>query len=207
MYHQSLTMVRLARAETLRLSAGVTQAQSDFSPGPGKWSAGEVLDHLLLAEKLYRDIFACLIELQKSGQRPLIHIGFDQVNVSIAFIPKPLLPMLALPFTMMNLFIPTVVREAMTQFRSLPAQNPDIAAPRKGKSIAELRRALSASYEETATLLDSNPSLDYRRLRYVHPLMGDNSVLDGLRMVALHERRHQAQFVEILRSRRFPKAA
>lgn len=207
MYHQSLAMLRLARAETLRLGAGVSQAQSDFSPGPGKWSVGEVLDHLLLAEKLYRRIFARLIELQKSGQRPLIRIGFDEVNTSIAFIPKALLPMLELPFTMLNLFVPTVVREALTQFRWLPAQNPDIAVPQKGKPIDELRRALSVSYEETAALLDSNPSLDYRRLRYVHPLMGDNSVLDSLRIVALHERRHQAQIQDILRSRQFPKAA
>jgi len=172
MYHQSLTMLRLARAETLRLSAGVTQSQSDFSPGLGRWSVGEVLDHLLLSDKSYRGIFARLIELQKSGQKPFLHIGFDQVNVSVAFIPKAFLPMLELPFAMLNLFMPTVVREAMTEFRWLPAQNPDNAAPGKGKSIDELRRALSASYEETAELLDSNPSLDYRRLRYVHPLLG-----------------------------------
>jgi uncharacterized damage-inducible protein DinB len=69
MYGQSLDLLRSTRAETLRLCAGVTQEQSEFMPAPEKWSVGEVLDHLLLAEKLYRDIFATLIELQKSGRR------------------------------------------------------------------------------------------------------------------------------------------
>jgi uncharacterized damage-inducible protein DinB len=207
MYQQSLDLVRVTRARTLRLCAGMTQAQADYSPGVGKWSAGEVLDHLLLAEKLYRDIYARLIRMQEAGQRPVVHIGFDEVNTSIAFIPKTMLPMLEIPFTMLNLFVPTKVREAMVQFRFLPAQNPDVAVPQKGKSIEALRGALSASYDETAALLDANPALDYRRMRYTHPLMGDNTVLDSLRVVALHERRHQAQIEEILRSRQYPKVA
>jgi hypothetical protein len=207
MYQQSLEFLRVTRDGTLRLSAGMIQAQSEYSPGVGKWSAGEVLDHLLLAEKLYRDIYARLIQMQKAGQRPLIHVSFDEVNTSIAFIPKAMLPMLEIPFTMLNLFVPTRVREAMVQFRFLPAQNPDVAVPQKGKPIQELRGALAASYEETASLFDANPALDYRRMRYIHPLMGDNTVIESVRVVALHERRHQAQIEEILRSRQFPKVA
>ena len=207
MYQQSLELLHVTRAATLRKCSRMTQAQSDFSPAAGKWSAGEVLDHLLLAEKLYRGIFARLIQMQKAGQKPLIHISFDEVNTSIAFIPKPLLPLLEIPFTMLNLFVPTRVREAMTQFRFLPAQNPDVAIPQKGKPIGELRNALAVSYEETASLLNANPGLDYRRMRYIHPLMGDNNVLDSLRIVALHERRHQSQLDDILHARQFPKVA
>jgi uncharacterized damage-inducible protein DinB len=207
MYEQSLEMLRLARAETLRLCAGLTQQQSDFSPGVGKWSVGEVADHLLLAEKLYRELYAKLIQMQKSGQRPVIRIGFDEVNTTIGYIPKAMMSMLEIPFTMMNLFIPTSVREVMTQFRILPAQNPDVAAPQKGKPVDELHSALAASYEETAALLRAHPGLNYREMRYIHPLMGDNNVLQSLRIVALHERRHQGQIRDILHSRRFPKVA
>ena len=57
MYQQDLEMLRLTRAETLRLTAGVDQAQSEFAPAAEKWSVGEVLDHLLLAENYYRGIF------------------------------------------------------------------------------------------------------------------------------------------------------
>jgi hypothetical protein len=200
-------MLRFTRVETLRFCASTTQEQSDFNPSAGKWSVGEVLDHLLLAEKLYRDIFARLIQMQKTGRRAVIRIGFDEVNTSIAFIPKALLPMLEIPFTMLNLFVPTQLREAMTQFRWLPAQNPDVARPRWKKPVQELRAGLAASIDETAALLDANPGLDYRQMRFIHPLMGDNSVLDGLRIIALHERRHHAQIQEILQSRRFPKVA
>jgi hypothetical protein len=147
---------------------------------------------------LYRDIFARLIQMQKAGQRPVIHISFDEVNTSIAFIPKAMLPMLEIPFTILNLFVPTRVRETMVQFRFLPAHNPDVAVPQKGKSIVELRSALSAWYEETAALLNANPG---------HPLMCDNTVLDSLRVIALHEKRHQAQIDDILRSRQFSKVA
>jgi len=129
------------------------------------------------------------------------------VNTSIAFIPKSVLPLLEIPFTVFNLFVPTAVREVMTQFRFLPAQNPDVAIPQKGKPVDILRSALQASYEETAALLDANPGLDYNKMRYSHPLMGDNSVIDSLRILALHERRHHEQIREILRSRQFPKAA
>src|SRR5205823_14202559 len=99
MYQQDLEMLRLTRAETLRLTAGVDQAQSEFAPAAEKWSVGEVLDHLLLAENYYRAIFGRLIELQKSGAPAVISASFSEVNTSIAFLPKSMLPMAEVPFT------------------------------------------------------------------------------------------------------------
>src|SRR5882724_1201496 len=133
MYQHDLELLRTTRVETLRLCSGIDQTQSEFAPEPGRWSVGEILDHLLLAEKLYRNVFARLIELQKSGARAVINNGFADVNTSVAFIPRPVLAMAEFPLTIMNMFVPTAVREAMTQFRILPAQNPDLAEPKKGK--------------------------------------------------------------------------
>ena len=206
-FTDDVEMLRLTRAETLRLGAGVTQMQSEFTPARGKWSVGEVLDHLLLAEDYYRRMIARLVELDKSGARPVISSSFADVNTSIAYIPKSLLPMLEIPFTVLNMFVPTPVREAMTQLRFLPAQNPDMAKPQHGKPLKELRDALAASYEQTAAVFQSNPGLNYRGMRYRHPLLGDNNVLQVLRIVALHERRHHSQIKEILRARQFPKVA
>src|SRR5216110_72484 len=104
MYQQDLEMLRLTRVETLRLTAGVDQAQSEFAPAAEKWSVGEVLDHLLLAENYYRAIFGRLIELQKSGARAAINTSFAEVNTSIAFLPKSLLPMAEVPLTIFNMF-------------------------------------------------------------------------------------------------------
>ena len=49
--------------------------------------------------------------------------------------------------------------------------------------------------------------LDYREMRLSHPLLGDNNVLQLLRMMRLHEERHQEQIRDILHSPAFPKAA
>ena len=152
-------------------------------------------------------MIARLVELKKAGARPVISSSFADVNTSIAYIPKALLPMLEIPFTVLNMFVPTPVREAMTQLRMLPAQNPDMAKPQKGKSLKDLGDALADSYEQTAAVFNSNPRLDYRGMRYRHPLLGDNNVLQVLRIVALHERRHHSQIKEILDARQFPKVA
>ena len=200
MYQQNLELLRATRTETLRLSSGVGQRQSELAPAAGKWSLGEVLDHLLLAEYYYRGVFVKLVELNKSGvRRPVVNSSFAEVNTSIGYIPKAILPMMEVPFTLFNKFVPSAVRETMIGLRLLPVQNPDMAEPRKGKPIDELRAALEASYAETACLFRDNPNACYREMRYQHPLMGDNDALQLLRIVALHERRHQAQIEEILR--------
>jgi hypothetical protein len=206
MYKRNLELLRSTRAGTLRLCSGISQAQSEFAR-PGKWSVGENLHHLVLADDLYRSYFAQLIDMQKSGQRPVLRRSFADINTSIAYIPKPILPLLEIPFTVMNMFVPSVVRETMIQFRVLPAQNPDIITPKKRQPMTELRAALQASYDKTAALFNDNPGLDYRGMLYQHPIMGSNSVLQMLRIVALHERRHQSQIQEVLQSRQFPKVA
>jgi len=206
MYHQNLELLHSTRAGTLRLCSAITQAQSEFAP-PGKWSAGEVLHHLLLAENLYRGNFAQLIELQKSGQRPILRRSFADLNTSIAYIPKPILPMLEIPFTVMNMFVPSVVRETMMQFRLVPAQNPDVITPKKGQPVNDLQVALQASYDEMAALFNANPNLDYRGMTYQHPIMGSNNALQMMRIVALHEWRHQSQIRDLLRLPQFSKVA
>src|SRR5260370_3706036 len=116
MYKQNLAVLLSARAGTLRLCSGISQAQSEFAR-PRKWSVGENLHQLVLADDLYRSYFAQLIEMQKSGQRAVLRRSFADINTSIAYIPKPILPLLEIPFTVMNMFVPSVVRETMIEFR------------------------------------------------------------------------------------------
>lgn len=203
----SLELLRATRLTTLSLTRDLTQAQVDFRPAADAWSVGQVLDHLLIAEKLYRDSIAELIQMSKDGRRPVIRKGFKDIDTSIAYIPKSLLPFLDVPFTILNMFVPPFVRETMAELRLLPAQNPKIAEPASGRPIGELRDALRDSFDDTAALLKANPNLDYRAMRYHHPLLGENNVAQLLRIVAFHERRHQAQIRDILRSRALPKAA
>jgi hypothetical protein len=206
MYKQNLELLLSARAGTLRLCSTITQAQSEFAP-QRKWSSGEVLHHLLLSDYLYLRNFARLIQLQKSGERPVLRSNFADLNPSIAYIPKSLLPMLEIPFTVVNLFVPNVVRETMTQFRLLPAQNPDITTPKKGQRVSELRASLQTSHDDIASLFKANPELDYSAMRFQHPILGSNSVLQMLRIAAMHERRHQSQIQDLLRLPQFSKVA
>jgi DinB family protein len=206
MFQESLDMFRSTRSRSIELANRLSQAQLDFMSEPGKWSAGEVLDHLLLAEKLNRDQIAELIELKKAGRKPFIRRSFTDVNVSIAYIPKPLLPLLDAPFTILNMFVPAGVREYMTRNRLIPAQNPDIATPRKGRPAAELRKDLSSSLTETESLFKANADLDYGEMIMQHPLMGTNDVPGLLRFMALHEQRHQSQISNIVASPQFPRS-
>ena len=205
MYAADLDLFRSTRAATLGLAEGVNERQALFTPAAGKWSAGEVLDHLLLAEKLYRDKFTELIALIKAGRKAEIHTSFGDIDTSILFIPKAALPFMEVPFRMMNLFVPTAVRETMTRYRLMPAQAPNIAQPRKGRPLTELKQDLNSSLQETSTLFESNPNLDYREMRLSHPLMGNNNALQILRIMAMHEQRHQEQIRNLLRSPSFPK--
>src|SRR5689334_19262142 len=139
MYRDDLELFHVARAATLKIADQVSDTQAAFIPAPGRWSIGEVLDHILLAEQLYRERFVKLIELAKAGKKPEIATDFSEIDTSILFIPRPMLPLLTMPFQMMNLFVPTTVRETLTRYRLMPAQAPSIAKPRRGRPVAELR--------------------------------------------------------------------
>jgi hypothetical protein len=117
------------------------------------------------------------------------------------------LPLLDIPFSVFNMFVPGFARELLSEYRLMPAQNPGIATPRKGRPVLDLRQELRSSLGETETLFESNRDLDYRQMRFSHPLMGDNNALEVLRIMAMHERRHQSQMRDVLRSRGFPAKA
>jgi hypothetical protein len=207
MYKPDLELLRSTRARTFAMVSGLSQAQMDYEPAPGRWSIGEILDHLLLSEEYFRNEILQLIEMKKAGRRPILTRTFADLNFSLAFMPKFALPLFEIPFSVFNIFVPSFVREFMIRNRIIPAQNADAAAPRKGRKAAELCNELERSLRKTEAVFESNPNLDYRQMREQHPLLGDNDVLQLIRLVALHEQRHQAQISDILANPRFPKAS
>jgi hypothetical protein len=205
MFRESLEIFRSTRSRTLALVNDLSQTQLDFTSSAGKWSAGEVLDHLLLAERMNREQIAELIDLKRAGRNPFVRRTFSDVNVSVAYIPKSLLPALEVPFTLLNILVPARVRQYMTRNRLIPAQAPDIATPKRGRPAVELLEALAASLRDTENLLNSNADLDYREMSIQHPLLGRNDVPGLLRFLAAHEQRHQSQINNIIASPQFPK--
>lgn len=192
------------RACTLALVSNLTQSQLDYADASGKWSAGEVLDHLILGQRLNLSYIAEVIGMKKAGKRPVLSLSFADVDVSIGNIPKRMLPALEVPFKLLNMFLPSRARDFMTRYRLVPAQNPELTAPRRYRPADDLRNDLISSLKETEALLESNAHLDYSEMLIQHPLLGNNDVPGLLRFLALHEQRHQSQINDILTSPRFP---
>ena len=206
MYQNELEFFRSTRARTLAMVEGLSQAQMDFLPAPGRWSVGELLDHLILSETITRRDISELIQLKKTGRQPVIYRSSTDFDIAPVFIPKSMLPFLEIPFNFFNMFMPNNVREFFLRYALIPARHARAATPRRQRSADELHQELLSSLSETETLFAANPTLDYREMILQHPLLGTNNVLQLLRMLALHEQRHQSQMADILKSPQFPRA-
>lgn len=197
-----LQRLERARAGTLALIGGLSQADLDRRPAADGWSVGEILDHLLRAEASNRDDIRTLIELARSGREPYLRRELTTTGLAPAFVPRSLLPYLSLPTSMITLFLPIAVRELMVRSRLLPASASTELWPLRGRPAGELRSQLAASVAETRALLAANAILDYRRMTVQHPALGANDVHDILRLTAAHEERHQDQIRELLERRK-----
>lgn len=194
----TLDLFSATRGGTLALIEGLSQEQLDRRPAPGRWSVGEIADHVLRAESYFRNELRELIALARSGRRPVLRRSLSDVDISFAFIPKPLLALFQVPLSLAGLFVPSAFRELLLRNRLIPAQNPSFSTPEKGRRGEDLRRDLAAGIEQTRVLVEQNADLDGRTLVLQHPLLGTNDESGLLRFLALHEQRHQEQIREVL---------
>src|SRR6267378_5274762 len=104
-YRSSLDLHRTTRYRTLAMVQRLSQCQMDFKPAPDKWSVGEVLDHLVLGQRLNLSYVAEAIGMKRAGHRAVLRLSFTDLDVSIAYIPKSLMPALEIPFNMLNIFL------------------------------------------------------------------------------------------------------
>jgi len=200
----TLDRVRRVRRETLRLTGDLDQERLDRRPSPRRWSVGEVLDHLILSDRFYRGDVERLFELARAGERPVLRRSFADLDPSILFFPKRLLPLLEPPLAVMNLFMPRSLRDWIARNRLIPAQNPEISEPRPGRPAEELRHELAESLEETEAVFRDAEGLDLTAIEHYHPLLGKRDLAGLLDFIADHEERHQAQIREILSTRGRP---
>ncbi len=201
MYTNALNMLQAARRQTLQMTAGLTDERASLRPSPGAWSVNEVLDHLLISETLYRQTIEALIRLHREGKRPVIYHSLANIDTRLPFVPASLMPLLDVPLTVMNMFVPSFVRERLLQSRGMKAIAPTVSRPTSNKTLAEVRAGLEQSVAATEALFQANSDIDFRGLRHHHPVTGANNVLQILRIVASHEIRHQGQIAEILGAR------
>ena len=194
-----------ARALTLAAVTPLTQAQLDFCPRPGRWSIGEIADHLLLSEQQYRDEIGRLIDLARSGKPTYIRRTFAEANVSPFGLPNVVLSALEVPFGIVGRLMPDAVRDVLTEVPLLPTRNPDFATPTPGRPAVELKADLASAIVSTQSVIERHGDIDFSRLVSEHPLMGRTNVPQILAFLARHERRHQGQMERVREDRGFPR--
>lgn len=202
MHPKGFEQFKQTRAETLRMAQEISTEECATRPSANQWSPGEILDHLILSEKLHRSSFAEMIELDRAGKRPVIYRTLSELDTSVFGFPKELLPLLNIPLMTFNMFVPAGVREYFVRNRILPANNPKASEPAPDRPLSALVADLEQSIRETEALFAANPDANYRRMRICHPMLGNNDVTGLLRILDFHERRHQEQIREVLASLR-----
>jgi hypothetical protein len=207
MVQANLEQVRAVRSRTLTLIQDLSPVQLDYVSAQDEWSVGEVVDHLILSERVLQRDIALLIERAKAGQIPYLYRSFAEFNARPAFIPECALPFLEAPLNFLNMFTPAEIREYVVRNVPVPAVAADVARPRRGRPRAELCAALLSTLHETETLFAANPLLDYNQMRHQHPLFGVQTAPQLLRTLWLHEQAHQDQITRMLASPQFPRAA
>src|SRR5262245_22020795 len=109
MCENSLDQFATTRARTLNMVRDLSQAEADARPAPGRWSVGEVLDHLVLAERFFRGEVRQLVGLARAGREPALRRGFTDLDISVGPFPRSLLRLFTLPLSVGNRFVPRFV--------------------------------------------------------------------------------------------------
>jgi uncharacterized damage-inducible protein DinB len=195
------------REKTLEILQQVTSAQALWSPRPGTWSIAQIADHLLRSDELYREQFQQLIEMARNGKVGTVPIRFEELDTSIAMVPREVIAMLEFPLRMFNVFVPHAFREAMVRYPVMNALHPKVSAPRAGLTLEKLREDMAASVAKTVQLFDGPMPPNLERLTVSHATMGNNSPVELLSIMIAHEERHQGQMQSIRKNANFPKAA
>lgn len=202
---RALAQYRGARETTASLIRDLSQAQADFAPGPRVWSIGQNVHHLLLTEDLYRGQMRDMIALAAKGGGTSIDLTFREINTSVAYIPREVMPLLAAPLKVFNLFVPQAVRETMFRFPLIPALNPSVSDPVRGLRIEELRARAMSSLAATEAVFRGKLPANLGTITLSHPILGTNTITQLFRIITAHEERHHGQMRSVLENARFPK--
>jgi uncharacterized damage-inducible protein DinB len=198
MYQDALTEIKSVRDKTLGLIQDLDQSELDRSPSSGKWSIGEILDHLVLTDDYYQKDVSELIDRGKKDGAAEINRTFGEFDVAPRFLPKSFMAFTTPFLSVTNCLLPRFVREAVMQNAIVPFQNPNVVQPRKNRKSDSLKSDLNKSMTRIEKLLTENSDLPYDRLIHNHPILGKNTIPQLLKLMARHEQRHQSQIEGIL---------
>lgn len=193
--------LRLVRQNTISILDQVTDRQALWSPRRGSWSIAQIADHLLTTEEMYRAQFARLIEHGDS-----IEISLREVNVAFAAIPHDVIPLFEMPFRIFNQFVPHSLRETMVRYPIVASLNPQQSQPREGLDRGRLMHDLAAAIDTTEEFFRTPLPPGADRLTINHPILGNNTIPQLLRIMTAHEQRHHEQMGRVRASPGFPES-
>lgn len=195
----------VVRQRTLDLITPLTQPQASFQPASGSWSVAEILDHLLLTEKVYRTQLQRLVDLARGGKATSVQLSLKEMNASIAPIPRDIMPYFEKPLLLMNSLVPHSLRETMFRFPLIAGVNPAASDPLR-KDIALLRTELESSLAASKALFEGEMPARLNEMTLTHPMLGSNNVVTLFRLLSAHEERHHGQTRKVLAHPNCPKA-
>jgi uncharacterized damage-inducible protein DinB len=195
---ESLDRVRIVRKATLELLAGLSQQQVDFSPARGKWSIAQIVDHLTLIDGLYQPVFRQMIERARAGNEEIFRIDIRQMDPTVAYIPRAIMPFVAPAFSLFSTLVPHPVREAVLRLPLIPSGAPTLSMPRPGLTVDQLRTNLAEAFEATERLVQSGLPPSFERMRAEHPVLGVTTPAQFLDLMSAHEERHQRQIRAVM---------
>jgi hypothetical protein len=192
------------RSKTLTILCEVTPAQALWSPTPGVWSIAQNADHLLRSEELYREQIVRVIGLAQAGKGTTVQISLREVNTFVAFIPAEMTPLFEFPMRVFNFFMPSALRELMVRYPLVAARNPNVSEPRSGLTSEKLAVDLAASMVETEKVFSGPLPPNVEELTIDHPILGNNTIAQMVRIMTAHEERHQGQMAGVRANPKFP---
>ena len=195
----SLDRFERQRERVARLVRDLDQAEFNFKPRADQWSVGEIVDHLLIAESLFRDQVQELIDKKRAGHRPIVRVRPGDMDIVLPLIPASVFPLVAVPMSIASSLTPSVFLELFLRYRLVAAPTLPGTTPTPGKPAAQLKRRLKTYLRQTVRLFQKNSDLDFRRMYYQNPLLGIRNVPELVRLLAAHEARHQTQIRKVLR--------
>ncbi len=206
----ALDRLKAARFRTLGMIADCSQEVMDRAPDnprwlsgeAGRWSIGEVVDHIVKVMHSLTGHIEDLIRLHVNGQEAVITLNYKDYDVSPFFMPRQLMPVAEPMFKMGNRLVSALLpfrfRETFFRSRSFPIRNPTQWLPEQGRPLDDLRSELMSSIDSLVRLFEQQPDLDFDQLVLEHSIYGRHTVPQLLEVLLIHEEWHHPDIERLL---------
>ncbi len=163
------------RATLLEAAARVPADRRAQAPAPGRWSAAQVLSHLVKVESSSGRLFSVHARRLREAGGPA-ESSTDAATVIDRFARFPL------------------------PSRARPVEAPEMVAPDDTMSFDDALLALAESRSRLLDAIGKANGLALGTVSAPHPRLGELTMYEWLLMIARHEVRHAAQLDEIATS-------